>query len=79
MSCHAAHQSNVLCFECGRSERDRRRAMVLSELPPPRQLTMPLGVTLTERQVAHRTVMLEHLRRSGATRTRRAGQGTESA
>ena len=69
MSCRAAHRDHVLCFECYRSQRDRRRADMLSELPAPRQLSMPFGVTLTQRQVAHRAMMLKHLGRFTAART----------
>ena len=75
MSCSAAHQSkelrrdHVLCFECYRSVRDSRRAELLSALPPPRPLSMPFGATLTQKQVAHRALMLKHLRRSAATRS----------
>jgi hypothetical protein len=74
MSCTAAHQSNqvcrardrVLCFECYRAERDRRRAESLADVPWLRPMSPPFSATLTERQVAHRTMMLENLRRSAA-------------
>jgi hypothetical protein len=46
---------------------------MLSALPPPRQLSMPFGTTLTHKQVAHRAMMLENLRRSAAARTSRNG------
>ena len=65
----SADRDHVLCFECYRSQRDRRRAELLAELPPPRQLSMPFGVTLTQRQAAHRATMLEHLRRSAVARS----------
>ena len=74
MSCTAAHQSTeardrvVLCFECYRSERDRRRAELLAELPSPRPISRPFGITLTSRQLAHRAIMLANLRRATIVR-----------
>jgi hypothetical protein len=73
MSCTAAHQCHeardrVLCFECRRSERDRRRAELLAELPPPRPLSKPFGISLTQRQRAHRAIMLLNLRRTAVVR-----------
>ena len=73
MSCTAAHQPNdarghVLCFECYRAERDRRRAGMLAELPSPRPLSRPFGSTLTQRQLAHRAILLQNLRRAAVVR-----------
>ena len=59
-----ADRDHTLCFECFRSERDRRRATLLGELPaagrrrpyPPRA-----DRTMTPQQVSHRWRMLGHL------------------
>ena len=62
MSCTAlAH--HTLCFECFRSERDRRRAQALAEggRPQPLRASIPENRTLTTREVDHRRQMLAHL------------------
>ncbi len=65
-----ADRDHTLCFECFRSERDRRRATLLAEgaggwvVRPRLPLTAPTPLTAT--QVAHRWRMLGHLG-SGAT------------
>jgi len=64
-----ADRDHTLCFECYRSERDRRRAQRLLEFerleavlaPLPLRPTLPGKSTLTERAVAHRRTMLAHL------------------
>lgn len=70
-----ADRDHTLCFECYRSERDRRRAQRLLEFerleampaPLPAPLRAPLRATwpgkstLTERAIAHRRTMLAHL------------------
>jgi hypothetical protein len=57
-----ADRDHVLCFECYRSERDRRRARMMADVPSPRPIQRPFGATLTERQLAHRGAMLVNLR-----------------
>ena len=52
-----ADRDHTLCFECYRSERDRRRARLLAE-PRPAMLPSPFDRTLTERQASHRRLML---------------------
>jgi hypothetical protein len=58
-----ADRDHTLCFECYRSERERRRAHVLADIEAPRPLRSPFAKAplISERQVAHRTVMLAHL------------------
>lgn len=58
-----ADRDHTLCFECYRSERERRRAQVLVDIETPRPLRSPFSNAplVSERQVAHRTVMLAHL------------------
>lgn len=57
-----ADRDHTLCFECYRSERERRRARVLAEVEAPRPLRSPFrgDPVLSEREVAHRRVMLSH-------------------
>lgn len=63
-----ADRDHTLCFECYRAERDRRRAQALAEIARPRPLCSPFGPpVLSEREVAHRRAMLEHLRASGGS------------
>lgn len=52
-----ADRDHTLCFECYRSERDRRRARLMAAVQavPGRS---PLGEVLTSRQVTHRRAML---------------------
>ena len=57
-----ADRDHVLCFECHRSERDRRRARLLADVPSPKPISRPFGAPLSERQVAHRAAMLANLR-----------------
>ena len=54
----SANRDHTLCFECYRSERERRRSRLLAE-PRPAMLPSPFGPQLTERQVAHRRLMLQ--------------------
>ncbi len=58
-----ADRDHTLCFECYRSERDRRRAQRLLEFeaPKPVQAVLPGKSSLTERAIAHRQAMLAHL------------------
>ena len=60
-----ADRDHPLCFECYRSERERRRAQVLAEVVRPESLWSQLldGAALTAREVAHRRQMLAHLQR----------------
>jgi hypothetical protein len=56
----------VLCFECDRSERDRRRAQLLLDLGDlpflrPTGERRPPEVALSEVAIAHRRRMLAHL------------------
>ena len=61
-----ADRDHTLCFECFRSERERRRARLLAEGPggglarPRLPLAAPSPLSAT--QVAHRWRMLGHLR-----------------
>lgn len=67
-----ADRQHVLCFECFRSERNRRRAQLLGDLealPFLRPATARDG-GVTERERAHRVTMLAHLER-----TRRGSAG----
>jgi hypothetical protein len=63
-----ADRDHSLCFECYRSERNRRRAHRLFAIDPP-VLRSPFGVRapLTGREIAHRRRMLEHLADGAAT------------
>lgn len=77
-----ADRDHVLCFECYRSERDRRRAQLLADVGSPSWLESSLGYskgTLTEAQLAHRRRMFQHLRSlsflQARTRTRRGPSG----
>lgn len=58
-----ADRHHVLCFECFRSTRDRRRAQMLAEVTPPAPLRSPSEASreLTDTQLAHRRRMLAHL------------------
>jgi hypothetical protein len=58
-----ADRDHTLCFECFRSERDRRRAQMLSDADRARPLAAPsLPPVLSSREIAHRHAMLAHLR-----------------
>ncbi len=59
-----ADRNHTLCFECYRSERDRRRAKWLADVPPAAPVRVPFHEPLTARQVAHRRVMLTYLQRA---------------
>lgn len=50
-----ADRHHVLCFECFRSTRDRRRAQMLAEVTPPASLRSPAEASreLTDTQIAH--------------------------
>lgn len=60
-----ADRDHTLCFECFRSERDRRRARLLAEGAggwlARLRLPLPAPSPLTPTQVAHRWRMLGHL------------------
>lgn len=58
-----ADRDHTLCFECYRSERERRRAQMLVEVERPRPLRSPfIGASvLSDREIAHRTAMIAHL------------------
>jgi hypothetical protein len=59
-----ADRDHVLCFECFRAERNRRRAHLLAEVRArqPLRAAVENGQPLTSRQIAHRWQMLHHLR-----------------
>ncbi len=58
-----ANKDHTLCFECFRSERDRRRAAMLAEVDWSRPMLASLASphSLTAAQVTHRQRMLSHL------------------
>ena len=58
-----ADRDHTLCFECYRSERERRRAQRLAEVPAAQSLPFPGAPAraLTAREVDHRRRMLAHL------------------
>ncbi len=62
----SADRDHTLCFACYRAERERQRAERLSITQSPMLRAFELPVALTDRAVAHRRRMLEHLRRSAA-------------
>jgi hypothetical protein len=64
-------RASTLCFECYRSEGERQRAHKLSPLQAP-MLWSPLGARppLSEHELAHRRLMLDHLRRQSADESR---------
>ena len=59
-----ADRGHTLCFECFRSERERRRAQLLAEVPPAADVALfgQARRQLTPREIEHRQRMLEHLR-----------------
>lgn len=59
-----AQRDHTLCFECYRSERERRRGQALAAIEP-RPLGVPFGghPALSEREIAHRRAMVAHLER----------------
>ena len=63
-----ANKDHTLCFECFRSERDRRRAALLNEVERPRLALAPVAPrrSLTDAQIRHRQRMMAHL--SGGVR-----------
>jgi hypothetical protein len=74
-----ADRDHSLCFECYRSERERRRARQLAQVPPGRPLRLPFEDAppvavqlerggLSERAIAHRRRMLEHLKAAAGLR-----------
>lgn len=65
-----ADRDHTLCFACYRAERDRRRARLLAE-PSPAMLRSPFHSVLTERQVAHRRLMLQFAQTRGTHATNR--------
>ena len=71
-----ADRDHTLCFECFRSQRDRRRAEMLANVPPRPPLRAPLEAhaePLTSPQAEHRRRMLEHLGGSARLRTDATG------
>ena len=56
-----ADRDHTLCFECFRSERERRRAAAVAR-DPSRPSLLAAAAALSEREVAHRQAMLAHLR-----------------
>jgi hypothetical protein len=61
-----ADRDHVLCFECFRSERDRRRARMLDAVQvEPLPVFLHSSAALSERQMAHRRRMLTHLTSAG--------------
>jgi len=80
-SCHArkarfryrghvcADHDHTLCFKCYRSERNRRRAQLLGDVPAARPLRSPFQSierrSLTDKEVAHRRAMLACLAARG--------------
>lgn len=62
-----ADRDHTLCFECYRSERDRRRAAMLAEAARPLRSPLIAAPALSEREIAHRGLMLAHLHVSRAT------------
>jgi hypothetical protein len=65
-----ADRDHTLCFECYRREINRARARRLSDPATPLRVRPPIGYqesvgsrSLNERQLAHRRLMLVHLKR----------------
>ena len=58
-----ADRDHTLCFECYRSERERRRAHLLAEVPPAQPLpsTFPAAPRMTERNIAQRARIRRNL------------------
>jgi hypothetical protein len=74
--CVRADSDHTLCFECYRSERERQRAVRLSEVPaaPPLRValsTVAPGYSLSDREVAHRRAMLTQMENAVAQAERR--------
>jgi hypothetical protein len=63
---HATRNNSVVCLACHRAERERQRADRLAVIETPMLRAFEAPVPLTARAVAHRRLMLEHLRRSAA-------------
>lgn len=59
-----ADRDHTLCFECYRSERERRRAQALAAIET-RPLRSPFGrhPAPSEREIAHRRAIVAHLER----------------
>lgn len=57
-----ADRDHTLCFECYRSAREQRRARLLADVPKAPAERSPFGQLLTDRQIAHRRMMLEAFR-----------------
>ena len=71
-----ADRDHTLCFECYRSERERQRAMRLSEVPsaPPIRAalsTAAVGGFLSDRKVAHRRAMLAQMEQNAVAHAER--------
>src|SRR5688572_8778920 len=71
-----ADRDHTLCFECYRRERERQRAMRLSEVPaaPPLRATCStaaVGGSLSDREVAHRRAMLAQMELHAAAHAER--------
>jgi hypothetical protein len=58
-----ADRDHVLCFECYRSARDRRRAQILAGVERLAPLRSPFSGAsgVSGRQLAHRRLMVRHL------------------
>jgi hypothetical protein len=68
-----ADRNHTLCFECYRSERERQRAMRLSQAPaaPVLRVALPtraVAGSLSDREVAHRRAMLAQMEQNALTR-----------
>jgi len=63
-----ADRDHVLCFECYRSERERRRAKLSAVAAPGMLESLLSRPALTTREIAHRRRMLQHLRTAAEAR-----------
>ena len=71
-----ADRDHTLCFECYRSERERQRAMRLSEVmaAPPLRVALSIaavGGFLSDREVAHRRAMLAQMEQHAVAQAER--------
>jgi len=51
----------VRCFDCFKSQRETKRRQVAPGFPPPSGGMRSSGYSLSERQIAHRRVLLDNL------------------
>lgn len=64
-------RASTPCFECYRSERERRRARALAAVEPqPIRSSFRDRPPLSAREIAHRRTMIAHLRRHASADTR---------